>query len=51
MLVEVSCPGACRIRGRLMRLVVDVTDSAGAKTTLSKAITFKSRKKAKQKPA
>jgi Ca2+-binding RTX toxin-like protein len=85
MLVEVTCPGACRIRGRLilhktvvaggrrtriaaattrlrlktskagrrqlkhrtkalMTLVIDVTDSAGTKTTLSKAITFKSRK-------
>ncbi len=89
MLVEVTCPAACRIRGRLilrktvvaggrrtriagattrlrlkankvgrrqlkrrtkagMTLVIDVTDSAGTKTTLSKAIVFKSPKKKKK---
>jgi len=92
MLVEVVCPGACRIRARLilrrtvvagarrtriagamtrlrlkankagrrqlkrrtkarMTLVIDVTDSAGTKTTLTKAITFTARRKAaKKKP-
>ncbi len=86
ILVEVKCPAACRIRGRLilgnkvvagarrtriaaattrlriktnkggrrrlkhrtkvrMTLVIDVTDSAGTKTTLSKAVTFTTRKK------
>jgi Ca2+-binding RTX toxin-like protein len=89
MLVEVTCPGACRIRGRLilrktvvaggrrtriagattrlrlktskvgrrqlkrrtkalMTLVIDVTDSAGTRTTLSKAITFKTTKAKKK---
>jgi RTX calcium-binding nonapeptide repeat (4 copies) len=92
LLVYVTCPGAARIRGRLilrktvvasarrtritggltrlrvkelragkrllkhrtkavMTLVVDVTDSAGHKTTLSKAITFKAAKPAKKKTA
>jgi hypothetical protein len=86
----VTCPGACRIRGRLifrktvvaqarrtriapsvtrlrlkanragkrrlrrrtkvlLTLVVDVTDSAGAKTTLVRPITLKSAKAAKKK--
>ena len=91
MLVEVTCPTACRIRGRLilrktvvasgrrtriagattrlrlrankagrrqlkrrtkagLKLVIDVTDSAGTKTKLSKSITFKTLKPAKRKP-
>ena len=90
VLVQVTCPGACRIRGRmifrkkvvartrrtriapsvtrlrfranrtgrrmlrrrtkvLITLVVDVTDSAGTKTTLARPITLKSRKAAKKK--
>ena len=90
ILVQVTCPGACRIRGRmilrkkvvaqtrrtriapsvtrlrfranragrrllrrrtkvLMTLVVDVTDSAGTKTTLARSITLKTRKAAKKK--
>jgi Ca2+-binding RTX toxin-like protein len=90
ILVQVTCPGACRIRGRLifrktvvaetrrtriapsvtrlrfksnragrrllrrrtkvlLTLVIDVTDSAGTKTTLARPITLKSAKAAKQK--
>ena len=90
VLVQVTCPGACRIRGRmifrktvvaqtrrtriapsvsrlrfkanragrrllrrrtkvLLTLVVDVTDSAGTKTTLSRPMTLKSAKAAKKK--
>jgi hypothetical protein len=90
ILVQVTCPGACRIRGRmilrktvvaqtsrtriapsvtrlrfkanragkrllrrrtkvLMTLVIDVTNSAGTKTTLARPITLKSAKAAKKK--